>query len=150
MIDEIIIMGHNGKILFYNSYIDNKVNYNLLPGFFTALQQFAETLLSTDLREIKFQDKTYVFIKEEISIAARINEHHITDQSREIVSTIMNKFTERFRLLKDYSGDIDIFNAFEDDLAQLLPNLKPKISSQELLKQIFGLEVDGKKILTEL
>jgi len=143
-------MGHNGKILFYNSYIDNKVNYNLLPGFFTALQQFAETLLSTDLREIKFQDKTYVFIKEEISIAARINEHHITDQSREIVSTIMNKFTERFRLLKDYSGDIDIFNAFEDDLAQLLPNLKPKISSQELLKQIFGLEVDGKKILTEL
>lgn len=150
MIDELIIIGQDGNILFYNNYTDDKCDYNLLPNLFAALQQFAETILRSDLKEIKFKDKRYIFLKEHLAVAARTSNQNATEQVRETMFNIKNKFIEKFGLLNDFSGDVTIFNTFEDELAEILPNKKPKISSQELLQQFFGLKINGKKILDEL
>lgn len=43
-----------------------------------------------------------------------------------------------------------MFNTFENELLEILPNEKPKITSQELLTQFFGIKINSKKVLDEL
>ncbi|MFX1518318.1 MAG: hypothetical protein ACFFCD_00120 [Promethearchaeota archaeon] len=150
MIDELIIMRQDGDILFYNNYTDAKCDHNLLPNLFAALQQFAETILRSDLKEIKFEDNRYVFLKDRIAIAARTGDQHASEKVREIIVNIKDKFIEKFGMLNDFSGEMTTFNSFENELSEILPNKTPKISSQDLLEQFFGIKINGKKILNAL
>ncbi len=150
MIDELIIMRQDGDILFYNNYTDTKCDHNLLPNLFAALQQFAETILSSDLKEIKFEENRYIFLKDRIAVAARTGEQYAYEKVRETIVNIKNKFIEKFEVLNDFSGEITTFNTFENELAEILPNQTPKISSQDLLEQFFGIKINSKKILEAL
>lgn len=150
MIDELIIMRQDGDILFYNNYTDAKCDHNLLPHLFAALQQFAETILRSDLTEIKFRDNRYIFLKDRIAVAARTSEQYGSEKVRETVVNIKNKFIEKFGILNDFSGEMTTFNTFENELIEILPNKTPRISSQDLLKQFFGIKINSKKILDAL
>ena len=151
MIDEVIIMDQQGEIIFYNNYVDVKCDATLLTNLLMAIQQFGKTVFRSDLKEIGLKDRRYVFIKDEdISLAVSTSNQQVTEQMKEIINSIKNRFVEKFGSLKDFSGDISIFSGFEDDLAEILPNEKPKISSQDLLKQLFGIKINSKRILEEL
>ncbi|MFX1465015.1 MAG: hypothetical protein ACFFA5_00890 [Promethearchaeota archaeon] len=151
MIDELIIMNPGGTILFYSNYTDDKCDNNFVSSLLLAIQQFAEIVLSSNLEAIRLEDRKYIFLKDDdLSVAIRTNEHQVTEKMKELIYLIRNRFLEKFGLLKDFSGDVSVFNTFENELVEILPNEKPKISSQDLLKQLFGISIDSKKILNEL
>jgi len=143
-------MRQDGYILFYNNYKDTKVDHNLLPNLFAALEQFAETILCSDLKEINFEENRYIFLKDRIAVAARTSEQHSYEKVRETIVNIKNKFIEKFEILNDFSGEMTNFNTFENELTKILPNKTPKISSQDLLEQFFGIKINSKKILEAL
>ena len=151
MIDELIIMNPHGTILFYNNFTDEKCDNTFVTNLLLAIQQFAEMVLSSNLEAIKLEDRQYLFLKDDnISVAIKTNEKQISEKIKEFIFLIRNRFLEKFGSLKGFSGDVSIFNTFENELLEILPNEKPKISSQELLTQLFGIKINSKKILDEL
>lgn len=151
LIDELIIMNPNGTILFYNNYTDEQCNTNFVSNLLTAIQQFAEMVLSSNLEAIRLEDRQYIFLKDDnISVAIRTNEKQVSEKIKEFIFLIRNRFLEKFGSLKGFSGDVSIFNTFENELLEILPNEIPKISSQELLTQLFGIKINSKKILDGL
>ena len=151
LIDELIIMNPQGTILFYSNFTVEKCDSNFVSNLLTAIQQFAEMILSSNLEAIRLEDIQYVFLKDDdISIAIRTRETQVTEKIREFIYLIRNRFLEKYGPLKEFIGDVSIFNTFENELSDILPNVKPKISSKELLTQLFGIKIDGKKILDQL
>ncbi|WP_287585601.1 hypothetical protein [Candidatus Borrarchaeum sp.] len=151
MIDELIIMNQQGTILFYTNYTDEKCDNNFISNLILAIQQFAEIVLSSNLEAIRLKDSKYIFLKDDdLSVAIRTNEQQVTEKMQELIYLIRNRFLEKFGLLKNFSGDVSIFNTFENELLEILPNEKPKITSQELLTELFGIKINSKKILNEL
>ncbi len=151
LIDELIIMNQQGTILFYTNYTDEKCDNNFISNLILAIQQFAEIVLSSNLEAIRLKDSKYIFLKDDdLSVAIRTNEQQVTEKMQELIYLIRNRFLEKFGLLKNFSGDVSIFNTFENELLEILPNEKPKITSQELLTELFGIKINSKKILNEL
>jgi hypothetical protein len=145
-------MDPQGEILFYNNYTDDTCDSTFVSNLLVTIQQFTKMVLSSDLKAIGLGDKRYIFMKDtDISLAVRTSKQQVTEQMKEMVHIIRNRFIEKFgRPLKDFSGDATVFNTFEDDLVEILPNKTTTISSQELLKQFFGIKINSKRILEEL
>lgn len=144
-------MNPNGIILFYNNFTDEKCDSNFVSNLLLAIQQFAELVLSSNLEAIRLEDRQYIFLKDEkISVAIRTSEKQVTERIKELIFLIRNRFLEKFGSSKEFSSDVSIFNTFENELLEILPNEKPKITSQELLTQFFGIKINSKKVLDEL
>lgn len=126
-IRNLYVFKSSGLLLFNKDYQKVSVDSDLVAGFFSAIQSFAETLLQekeTELHSMKLGKYTFMFQSEddlEITIVIVIDEVK-KDQAnaKRIMNAILKIFKEKRQIVKNFEGNLEEFEDVEQKLDEMI------------------------------
>ncbi len=124
MINGVWIIHKDGKCLFFREYTDLNINEQLFSGFLVALMSFSKEISHQEIKSINLEELTlfYKNVEEKKLIFVIATDSSVREQrTREIIDLIEEAFITEFGdILKDWKGDIRIFQKFETKLDEIL------------------------------
>ena len=169
MIDNILIMNEAGLLLFHwnqggsdktnddKGESDKTTDPDLISGFLSALNIFAQGQRGEDLKKINLDPTTFIFERHEGLIFTILT----TDPNFEkvifsIISDIKNRFLELFREnIKNFAGEVDQFRPFQQEIEIILNSyayydylrVKETFDSNESLKSVLLIDKINGEVL---
>ena len=119
-----LISNFTGICLIHRKYGTIEFNQDLVSGFLTALKDFSVEF-SKGSGELKIIDMQIFYLllvfKEGILCTAAADKNDDSKITHKILSDIIDKFLEKYgNLMKDWSGDVRMFEGFEDVMDNML------------------------------
>jgi hypothetical protein len=122
MIDQILIMTDSGLPLFDWTPNNDGADSNLVSGFLTALNLFAEGERGEQIRKITMDPTTFIFQREQNQIFVILTKD---PEFEKIILLILTEIKERFldaysEAAQNFNGNVEQFTSFKDTVDQIL------------------------------
>jgi len=119
----LFIINRNGVPLFTKTYAPSKVEPNLVSGFLTAVSSFIREISPEQkgvLKSIDAEDMKIMLESGENTVCALVVDYE-DKLSREALRALVEKFEEKYgKMLKNWNGNVAIFDAFENEAEKIL------------------------------
>ena len=140
-IRNLYVFKSSGLLLFHKDYQQVSVDSDLVAGFFSAIQSFAETLLQekeTELHSLKLGKYTFIFQSEddlEITIVIVVGDVK-KDQAnaKRMMDAILKIFQEKRSVVKNFEGNLE---EFEDVPKKLDEIVKPESLDKRAIQALW-------------
>ncbi|NVM04609.1 MAG: GTP-binding protein [Candidatus Helarchaeota archaeon] len=119
MINHIWIIKNSGENLFHKNFGKStmQMGEDLISGFFIALDTFAKESGKGEIDSITLKDAKFIYMNfGAILIVAGCERSDEISQMKEYMSSVGNKFIEKYGNLEKWDGDIDGFQNFSDTM----------------------------------
>ena len=140
-IRNLYVFKSSGLLLFHKDYQAVSVDSDLVAGFFSAIQSFAETLLQekeTELHSLKLGKYTFIFQSEDdLEITTVIVVDDVKkDQAnaKRIMDAILKIFQEKRSVVKNFEGNLE---EFEDVPKKLDEIVKPESLDKRAIQALW-------------
>ena len=150
-----LISNFTGICLIHRKYGTIEFNQDLVSGFLTALKDFSVEF-SKGSGELKIIDMQIFYLllvfKEGILCTAAADKNDDAKITHKILSDIIDLFLEKYgTIMKDWSGDVRIFEGFENVMDDMLKNgLVAEIQIKIPILKIYEKDyVKSQKLLTK-
>lgn len=140
-IRNLYVFKSSGLLLFHKDYQQASVDSDLVAGFFSAIQSFAETLLQekeTELHSMNLGKYTFMFHSEddlEITVVIIVDDVK-KDQAnaKRLTDAILKIFKEKRLVVKNFEGNLQVF----EDVSQKLDEMiKPESLDKRAIQALW-------------
>ncbi len=140
-IRNLYVFKSSGLLLFHKDYQSVSVDSDLVAGFFSAIQSFAENLLQekeTELHSMNLGKYTFIFQSDddlEITVVIVVDDVK-KDQAnaKRIMDAILKIFREKRLVVKNFDGNLE---EFEDVSQKLDEMVKPESLDKRAIQALW-------------
>ncbi|WXG41307.1 MAG: hypothetical protein WED07_11175 [Candidatus Freyarchaeum deiterrae] len=140
-IRNLYVFKFSGLLLFHRDYQEATVDSDLVAGFFSAIQSFAETLLKepeTELHSMRLGKYTFMFTPNadlEITVVIVVDDPK-KDQAnaKRIVEATIKIFKEKRLKVKNFEGSLEEFKDVQPKLDELV---KPESLDKKAIQALW-------------
>lgn len=140
-IRNLYVFKSSGLLLFHKDYHSVSVDSDLVAGFFSAIQSFAENLLQekeTELHSMNLGKYTFIFQSDddlEITVVIVVDDVK-KDQAnaKRIMDAILKIFREKKLVVKNFDGNLE---EFEDVSQKLDEMVKPESLDKRAIQALW-------------
>ncbi|MHA1208849.1 MAG: hypothetical protein ACTSSA_05535 [Candidatus Freyarchaeota archaeon] len=140
-IRNLYVFKSSGLLLFHKDYQSVSVDSDLVAGFFSAIQSFAENLLQekeTELHSMNLGKYTFIFQSDddlEITVVIVVDDVK-KDQAnaKRIMDAILKIFREKKLVVKNFDGNLE---EFEDVSQKLDEMVKPESLDKRAIQALW-------------
>ncbi len=140
-IRNLYVFKSSGLLLFHKDYQAVSVDSNLVSGFFSAIQSFAETLLQekeTELHSMNLGKYTFIFHSEddlEITTVIVVDDiKRDQENAKRIIDAVNKILKEKKSIVENFKGNLEDFSDVSQKLDEII---KPETLDKRAIKALW-------------
>lgn len=117
-----VIDAQSGICIFEINFMDLKFEPDLVSGFLVAMMNFGRELADNEIQQIRFKNLSIYFLNQNnLLVTAAVKELGVNKQVDLFLETVLMEFSNQYKdALKNFQGDVSIFNNFRDFIEYMI------------------------------